>query len=318
VAAVPLKNTAATLKTQAVTPYRGTIVTDSTGKLVVSVGGNIIPATFLDGVTVAAGQTVKVDLIQRAQGQSEAFVVGGVAANYRPGRANVKTVPPSSSTITVTGTDGVDYAADYLSSYAPVVGDLVGLLWKGGSPTVLGKVGVLTAGAAPTQIVAPPPTVSTGTGKFAASDTSTYWAPGGWDSWAGGNNVFQGDIGQGPVTGAWFYAGSAAQLKGATITAIRFTLGQRNGAGQSGSPVTVNLFTHLNASRPGGNVTIGGASTTVTAQPYQGDTVYNLPLSFATDLLNGGGIAIQNNPYAGFYGRNTRPMSGYIELDWRK
>jgi hypothetical protein len=284
--------------------------------LAVNVNGNIIPARYYDGVTVQVGDPVAVEFVAGPQGQAEAWVTGRLAPTPRPAQGTVKTVPPSSQTITVTGTDGTDYTSYFASTYTPVVGDNVILAWSNGIPTAMAKVGVTPAPPPPAAVAAPPPTAATGTGRYAAVDTSTYWGPGGWGSWAGGNNVYQGDYGSGMLTGAWFYGGSPTELAGRTVTAIRFTLGGRNGAGASSSAVPVNIFSHTSARRPGGNVTIGGGSATAIAQPWQGPTVIGLPLSFATDLLAGGGICITNNPYAGFYGRNTQPNSGFLEIDW--
>jgi hypothetical protein len=285
--------------------------------LAVNVSGNIIPARYYDGVTVQAGDPVAVEFVAGHSGQAEAWVTGRLAPTPRPPQGVVATVPPASSTITVTGSDGSTVTAYFNASYSPTVGDNVILKWDAGIATVIGKVGSTPAPPPPTPVAAPPPPATTGTGRYAAVDTSTYWGPGGWGSWAGGNNVYQGDYGSGMLTGAWFYGGSPTELAGRTVTAIRFTLGGRNGAGASSSAVTVNVYSHTNARRPGGNVSIGSGSSAVTAQPYQGATVYGLPLSFATDLLNGGGICITNNPYAGFYGRNTQPNSGFLEIDWR-
>jgi hypothetical protein len=299
--------------------YEGTVVLDGSGALKVSVGGNILNPRFLDPVTANAGDPVLVDIVSGTGGQSYAVVVGRVASGMRPARATVKTVPPSSPTITVTGTDGVDYTADFISSYSPVVGNLVSIIWRGGMPTALGVVGALTgAGAAGTSpgVSAPPPAAVTGTGKYAAADTSTYWGPGGWGSWAGGNNVYQGDYGSGALTGAWFYAGSTGELSGRTVTAIRFMLSSRNGAGATSSPVTAHLYAHTSANRPGGNVSLAAGPYDVTVQPWEGQHMITLPLSFAATLQAGGGIAISGNPYAGFLGRSTEPMSGYLEIDW--
>lgn len=302
------------------TRLQGIIVnTSTTGgvTLGVNVNGNPIPARTVDPLVVAVGDTVAVDFIAGPTGQAEAWIVGRLASGPRPARGTVKTVPPSSPTITVTGTDGVDYTATFLSTYTPTVGDAVILAWNAATPTVLAKVGSTATPPPPPPPVAPPPAPpQAGTSTYAATDTSTWWGPGGWDSWAGGNSVYQGDYGSGPLTGAWFYGGSPSELAGRTITAIRFTLGARNGAGASSSPITVNLYTHTSRSRPGGNVTLGSASTQVTAQPWQGSTVYNLPVAFATDLLNGGGIAITGNPYAGFDGRNRQADSGLLSIDW--
>ena len=307
----------AVLTARSVTRLQGVIVPAATGTgLAVNVNGNIIPARTIDPLVVTAGDPVAVDFVAGPQGQAEAWIVGRLAAAPRPAQGTVKTVPPSSPTITVTGTDGTDYTATFLSSYTPAVNDKVILTWNSGTPTVLAKVGSTAAPPAAPPVMAPPPPAAAGTATYAATDTSTWWGPGGWDSWAGGNNVYQGDYGSGPLTGAWWYGGSPAELAGRTITGIRFTLGARNGAGASSSPVAVNLYTHTTASRPGGNVPLGSGAATVTAQPWQGGTVYWLPLSFAADLQAGGGIAITGNPYAGFAGRNRQADSGLLSIDW--
>lgn len=306
---------------RSVTRLQGIVVPATSGSstLAVNVNGNVIPARVIDPLVVQAGDPVAVDFVSAPTGLAEAWIIGRLATTPRPAQGTVTTVPVGSKTITVTGTDGVAYTAGFASTYTPTVGDTVLLDFKAGNPTVIAAVGTTAAPPPPTPVPAPPPPASTGTGRYPTVDTSTWWGPGGWDSWAGGNNTYQGDEGQGNVTGAWFYGGSPTQLNdGRTITAIRFTLGGRNGAGAHSSPVTVNLFTHTSPRRPGGNVAIGSASTTVTAQPWQGLTVYSLPLSFAADLLAGGGICITNNPYAGFYGRNAQPNAGYLELDWRR
>jgi sulfur carrier protein ThiS len=302
------------------TRLQGIMVAASAGSktLAVNVNGNIIPARYYDGVTVQAGDPVAVEFVAGTQGQAEAWVTARLAPRPRPAQGTVTTVPPASSTITVTGSDGVAYTAGFASTYTPAVGDNVILSWSMGIPNAIAKVGYTPAPAPVAVVSAPPPPTSTGTNYYAAVDTSTYWGPGGWDSWAGGNSVYQGDYGSGPLTGAWFYGGSPTELAGRTVTGIRFTLGARNGAGASSSPVTVNLYTHTSARRPGGNVTLAGASTTVVAQPWQGGVVYGLPTSFATDLLNGGGICITGGAYAGFKGRNLQADSGLLAIDWSR
>lgn len=309
---------------RSVTRLQGIIVpASSTSQLLaVNVNGNIIPARAIDPLVVAVGDPVAVDFVAGPEGQAEAWIAGRLAGSPRPALATVTTVPPSSPTITVTGTDGQTYTATFASSYTPTVSDVVSLNWdtgRPGQPMVIAEVGTTSSPTPPPPPVAPPPAApQTGTSTYAASDTTTYWAGGGWGSWAGGNNVYQGDFGSGPLTGAWFYAGSPAELAGRTITAIRFTLGARNGAGASSSPITVNFYAHSSASRPGGNVTLVSGPHSETAQPWQGSTVYNLPTSFGTALQGGGGIAIFGGSYAGFAGRNTQADSGLLSIDWSR
>ena len=306
------------LSGRSVTRLQGVIVAPyGGGALQVNVNGNVIPARTIDPLTVAPGDPVAVDFVAGPEGQAEAWIVGRLGNGTRPMTASVSSVPVGSPTITVTDDDGNDYAATYLSSYTPALGDTVALTWAAGMPTALG---VVTVGADPGPIastVDPPPSApTTGTSTYAATDSAT-WTGTAW-GWQGTGDVFQGDGGGGPLTGAWFYGGSPGELAGRTVTAVRFSLGPRTGAGTPSAPVTVNLYTHTSSGRPTGNVALGTASTTVTAQPWQSGTVYTLPTSFAADLLNGGGIAITGGTYAGFAGRTSQPDSGLLSIDWSR
>jgi hypothetical protein len=297
---------------------RGVVVFATNGATTfsVNVSGNVLPASANDAVAVNVGDSVLVAIVDRS-GQAEAIVMFRLADTIHPATGKVKTVPPSSSTITVTGADGTDYTAYFLSSYSPVVGDNVEMIFLGGYPYVT-KTGA-TPAPAPVVAVAPPPSaVTTGTSSFAASDASTYWGAGGWGSWAGGTRVFTGDIGSGPVTGAWFYGGAPGQLQGRTITGGRVTLGPRYAAGNYNSPVAVNIYTHGSINRPGGNVSLVSGPTVVTAQPWQGLTTYALTQAQAQDLVNGAGIAISGGAYAGFDGIVQNAQSGIVSIDWSR
>jgi hypothetical protein len=306
------------LAPRTVTRLQGVMVTPTTGTgLVVNVNGSVIPARILDPLTVAAGDPVAVDFVAGPTGQAEAWIVGRLGDMPRPATAQVTAVPVGSPTITVTDADGNEYDAAYTTLYTPTVGDTVALSWGAGQPTVTGPVTLAPDPGPVASPIDPPPALdNSGTSTYAATDTAT-WTGTGW-GWQGTSDVYQGDGGAGPLTGAWFYGGSPAELAGRTVTAIRFTLGPRNGAGNPDTPVTVNLSTHTSSGRPTGNVTLGTATATVTAGPWQGGTVYTLPTSFAADLLNGGGIAISGGTYAGFTGRTGQPDSGLLAIDWTR
>lgn len=298
----------------------GVVVDTSTG-YGVNVQGNVIPARWNDPTVIAAGDNVLVQLIIGRTGQTEAFVKGRITTKPRPGRGTVSSVPPSSDTIVVIGEDGGTYTAYFMNSYTPVVSDVVVLQWFGANPTVMGKVAATPAPpvyAPPPPVAPPPPPPQTGQTSYAATDSNTFWGPGGWGSWAGGGGrVFQGSYGAGQVYGAWFYAGSPGQLKGRTITRFRIILGSRQAVGSYNSPVTVHFYAHSNTNRPGGDVTRTIGPHDVTAWPGQGPTMYDLPGSFATQVINGGGIGIALDPYAGFQGRAAQPDSGKLIFDWR-
>jgi hypothetical protein len=306
------------LAPRAVTRLQGVMVAPyGGGPLSVNVNGSTIPARIIDPLTVVEGDPVAVDFVAGPEGQAEAWIVGRLGTAPRPAAASVSAVPVGSPTITVTDADGNDYDAVYLSAYTPTVGDTVALSWAAGQPTATGKVTVAPdPGPVASPIDPPPALASWGTSDYAATDTAT-WTGTGW-GWQGTSDVYQGDGGSGALTGAWFYGGSPAELAGRTVTAIRFTLGPRNGAGTPDTPVTVNLSTHTSSGRPAGNVALGTATATVTAGPWQGGTVYTLPTSFAADLLAGGGIAISGGTYAGFTGRTRQPDSGLLSIDWTR
>lgn len=301
------------------TTYQATAVMVN-GALAVNINGSIVQAKWSDPVVVTAGDPVLVEVSSSRSGQGTAFVRGRLTDKPRPGKGTVATVPASSPTITVTGEDGIVYTATFVSSYNPVVGDNVLLSWNAAIPTVSGKV--TTTAAAPARqapVAAAPAPASTGSNPYPATGGSdTYWPAGGWGSWAGGNtNVYQGNYGSGPVYGAWFYSGSPGQLSDKDITRIRFVLGGRRAVGNNNQSVTVHVYAHNSAHKPGGDVSRIVGPFDITVDPGQGLKEYDLPLSFASVLQNGGGIAIAGDPYAGFFGVSSQPESGLLTLDWR-
>jgi hypothetical protein len=289
--------------------------------LAVNVNGNIIPATYADPVVVAAGDPVIVDILTGSQGQAEAVVMGRITGSARPGRGTVKTVPPSSATITVTGTDGTDYKASFAGSYTPTVNDSVLLSWNAATPTVTGKVAAALVASPVVTVGSPPGPPTTGTSTYTATDSGT-WAPsyGAWDALYGdGGNVYQGTS---PTvasnTGAWFYAGSPTELAGRTITRIQFRVGARLLAGNYNQPVALNVYAHTSATKPGTDVTRTVGPTTITIQPASGGGNVDLPLTFASVIQAGGGISLAGEPYAGVNGRYTQPDSGLLTIDWSR
>lgn len=303
--------------------YPGVIVAASTGsnQLAVNVMGNIIQARWSDPLVVAKGDTVLVQFVMGHNGLSEAYVRARITSRPRPFWATVAIVPPSSDTVTVTGSDGYTYTAYFVASYTPVVGDRVHLAWDASTATIDGKLASTAPPAPPPSEVyvppPPPPPQTTGTNVYWASNSNTYWAPGGWGSWAGGKGrVYQGNYGSGDVYGAWFYGGGPTQLQGRTIDRMRFVLGGRIAAGSFNSAITVRFHAHGSVNQPGGNVGAVAGPIDATAWPGQGLTEYDLT-PFAGHILNGGGIGIWGGTYAGFYGRNEQPDSGKLIIDWR-
>lgn len=308
------------------TRYKGVMVLDDSGNLVVNVNGNVLPVSYNDPVVVAAGDAVSVDVVTGASGQSEAVVTGRLTLTPRPSTGTVTVVPVSSQTITVVGSDNVTYTANFASSYTPAVNDVVILAWNAAAPTVTAKVGTTAAPPPPppppavvtAPVTAPPAPPQTGSTTYPATDSSSY-ATYGWDTYAGGGgNVYAGTA-YDTVTGAWFYGGSPEALAGRTITRVRFTLANRRVAGAYNSVVNIVFSLHTSARRPSGNVTLTGSTYTLAVAPGWTTGTIDLPVAFGAGLLAGDGIALTTaSNYAGFDGRLVNPASGKITLDWTR
>jgi hypothetical protein len=66
--------------------------------------------------------------------------VGEIHHVERPQSGIVKAVPHASLEVAVSGTDGIEYSARFVSSYTPAVGDTVILVWAAGLPVIAGKL----------------------------------------------------------------------------------------------------------------------------------------------------------------------------------
>ncbi|UVK62558.1 minor tail protein [Arthrobacter phage TaylorSipht] len=308
-----LANFAAAIPAGGVRKYRGIVVTVD-GLRLVNVDGQNLRATWADPIVVDDGDVVDVEIINQGQGQSSAHVPSRRTTQPRPATGTVSAVPSSSPVISITA-GGLTYDAEFVGSY--VVGDKVHLDWGAGRPRVIGKV---TTTAAPEPVAVPTPvqTVQTGKTSGSAIESGTFWGPGGWGSWAGGGEtVYQGDYGSGPLTGAWFYGKAFGGVKGKTITKVLFRTGRRRPVGASSSPAVFHFRTHSSSYRPGGNVALGAASHDVTIPAGAAPETIELPVSFGAALVNGGGIAIYGSPYAGMVGRLLQSDSGAVSLYWK-
>lgn len=281
-----------------------------------NLNGNLIDARWSTSVSPVQDGPIVVDLTDNGDGQSSALVICGYSDQPRPGTGTVLTVGVTE--IVLTGADGITYTTSRFSgTYA--VGNPVYVAWDAEQPIILGKLPAITTTPPTETPVAASPVIPTGTAKGAAGKTNTWWGPGGWGSWAlskqGGEQVYSGNYGSGPVSGAWFYGAAFTNLGSKTITAIRFRLPKRLSIGASGS-ATVHLYAHTSKYQPGGDVarTVGPFDVTVTQG--QGAHWIDLPLTFAAVLKAGGGISITGDPYVGFDGRLVDPQSGRIEMDW--
>jgi hypothetical protein len=285
----------------------------------VRVGGNPQPAVWA-GCTANEGDPILVGVITRPDAPAQ-FIVLGKVGDGGPREGTVGTVVGGSATIPVTAA-GKTYTATFLSSYAPVAGDTVRLLWQGSNVTALGKVGATPVPAPPPPVTPPPPPPpQTGQTSVVATDSGTYSVGYGWNSYYG-QNVYQGNGSPwgGPSSnrGAWFYGSQASILNGATITRIQFRVPRRNAAGNSGSSQTMHIYCHTSSSKPGGDVSRPLGPTDVLVLPNFAGGFVDLPTSWAATLLAGGGIGIFGDPYMGFIGKGGDTASGQLIFDWKR
>lgn len=313
-----LKSTMAAIPPDSTRRVYGTAYHDGT-RWWASIDGSLIEARWLDPIQPTQNGPIVIDITNTGKGQSSALVIGGYTDQPRPSTGVVLAVGITELVIAVE--DGQTYTTERvigaISSYA--LNDPVYLDWSAGKPTVLGKPTTITV-TPPAPAPAPPrPKPVTGTAKAAAGKSNTWWAPGGWGSWAGsrfgGEQVYSGTWGGGTVTGAWFYGAAFTNLGSREITEIRFWLPARLDVGNPAT-ATVHLYAHTSMYQPGGDVnrTVGPFDVSVPLSRKAGWVT--LPLTFADVLKAGGGISIAGDPYVGFNGRLSDPQSGRIEMDW--
>lgn len=285
-----------------------------------NLNGNLIDARWAHGVSPEQGGAIVVDLTNNGDGQSSALVSFGYSDQPLPTTGTAQSVIPAgvSTQIVFLGSDGVQYTTDrFVGDYSP--GDQVFVTWDANTPIILGKLSTIKPTPPAQSPVAASPITPTGTAKAAAGKTNTWWGPGGWGSWAGstqgGEQLYSGNYGSGPVSGAWFYGAAFTTLGSKTVTEVRFRLPQRLNIGASGS-ATIHLYAHTSKYQPGGDVNRTVGPFDVTVSQAQGAHWITLPLTFAPVLKAGGGISISGDPYVGFDGRLKDPQSGRIEMDW--
>lgn len=283
------------------------------------IGPNLLSCRWLDPIQPKQGGNIVVDITKDEYGQASGLVIGGYTDQPRPSTGVVLFVGVTE--LVIAGEDGVTYTTDrflgVIGDYA--VSDPLYITWDASQPTVLGIVNDITI----TPDAAPPPeapTAASGSTTLIATASDTWWAPGGWGSYAtstqGREEVYAGYWAPNTVTGAWFYGPPRPELAGKTLDRIEFRLPQRLGAGSSG-PVTINLYAHTSPSRPGGDVTRVAGPFAVVVNPGETKGVIELPLPFAAPVAAGGGISIAGGDYARFASRLSDAESGKTTLYWR-
>lgn len=297
----------------------GTVITDGSGNLQLTIGGVQQTAFWASGVNVNPGDSVICGIYEPAEGAPFIYVLGlTLAGPNLPGiTGTVATVVGGSSTITVT-IGGVSTVCRFLSTYTPTVGDLVSVLWQGSTPLVLSKIGTVPAPApAPTPPPAPPPApVASGNSKFPATNSGTF--QGIWDSYYG-QNVYTGSGWAPTDTGSWFYSGATKQLSGRTITGFAFYLSSRRPAGDYNQVAPLNFYrTTDNYQGSGDTNRVEGPYTINVAPNFPGGWI-ELPTDWGQQLATiGGGISIAGEPYVGITGVGLDAQSGQTSFNWTR
>ena len=285
-----------------------------------NIGGSILACRWMDPIQPLQGGNIVVDITNEGRGQFGALVVGGYADQPRPSTGSVVTVIAAgvATEIVFTGADGETYTTDrFIGSYSP--GDPVYVTWDAAQPTVIGKIGAL---AVTPSAPAPPAAAPVGNGSttLTATATDTYWAPGGWGSYAtsrnGGEDVYTGTWGGQTVIGAFFYGAPRPELAGKAATRIQFKVPARMDVGAHNDPVSIFVYGHTSGSRPGGDVSrIVGSYEIVIPAKWQGG-LKDLPTTFGPAIADGGGISFAGGSYAGFISRLDDPEAGKLIMDW--
>lgn len=286
-----------------------------------NINGSQVMARWMDPIQPLQGGNIVVDITKEGRGLYTALVIGGYTNQPRPSTGTITDFLPAgpSNRIVFTGEDGISYTTDRsIGSYD--LGDPVYVTWDAALPTVIGKIAAIAVTPPAAAPLPPGGGDITGTQRTPASASDTWWAPGGWGSYAtsrnGGEDVYSGSYYSGPTTGAWFYGPANTVLAGKTIKEARFRLPQRLNAGNYNDPATVHLYAHDAQARPGGDVNRVSGPFDVAIGGKAPPQWVVLPASFHAVLVAGGGISISGDPYVGFQSRLKDPDSGKLELDW--
>lgn len=288
-------------------------------------GGTEVPAFWMGHVDVQENDPLWLFIIDRPDFTSMAVVVGANGTpnieSERPSTGTVKTAPAGSDTVTVSTSIG-DIQAAFAAAYTPAISDKVRLLWQDDDAWILGKSAKVPAPKKKRTkkdtpgVTRPPSKKGNGSETFTASSSAT-WATG-TGSW---NSRMKSDVYQGPwpgvgnAHGAWFYHNKPKKLKGKKSVKTEIWIPKRIHAGSYNSSVTVNLYLHYSAKRPGGDVTRGSKTTVSIPKNWKGGWK-TLPASWGAQLIAGRGIGMAGGGYAGFKGVRTSSRSGQIKITW--
>jgi len=227
----------------------------------------------------------------------------------------------------------VDMDLAFLSSYTPVVGHDVALLWQPGfeDALVLGRRGSVPRPKPkppepkPKPVNPSPPKKRTGRTTFNATRTSTWdITSGGWSRYQGAN-VVTGTWSGRSSEGYWFYGTKPRNaLRGATVKKAEIYLPNRLRMGMYNNTASTALQRHTSNSRPSGRPSKSGSTTSVSVPKIgRAGGWTTIPNSIAQAIINnGGGIALVGNTYLGFPGAGSgsgrNPRSGALRISWEK
>lgn len=293
----------------------GVILRGDSGALALEVDGALQAARWLQEYTPTLGDKVAFVVTRDALGQSHNLVVGrvGEVGAIRPDEGTVTAVGSGSATVTAGGTS---FTVKTVGT-APVVGDLLLLEHRQAAIYAIGKV---TATTAPTPVIPvtplpPPAQAGSGVDRFPSTDSRTAVAYSAWSA-KDGRNVIQGSYAGFAYAGSWFHGTGPASLTGKTISGFRVYLPARLRIGAFDAAATFHLYA-TNATEAGETdpARVVGPFDVSIPPGWAGDWV-TVPNTFATQIIAGGGLGIEGNPFAGFVGRDVDPMSGACEFTW--
>lgn len=284
------------------------VVTSGSG-FAINVGGAVAPASWPAGYIPTSGDAVNVLRVD-----DRLFVLGPVTTNPRPISGTVAG-SASGGYVPVTVTVGPSPIQCRYTGTAPTVGTLVFLDWQATVPRLwTGAAATVTPPPDPDPVPTPPPPPpppQTGTNSFGVIDAAS-WRPGygRWDS----GSVIQWRYGsESESRGAWFLGLGPTQLKGRTITAMRFRPVKRLHIGSYNATLSAHFYLLSNRSRPSGDASrIDGPFDVAVGPGFNG--ALTLPAAWGQYLADhGGGIGLNGSPYLGF-----NPSGSSVALTWTR
>lgn len=293
----------------------GVIVRADNGTLALSVDGAVQTSRWLQEYTPTYGDKVAFVVTRDALGQASNLVVGrvGEVGAIRPDEGTVTAVGAGSATVTA---GGVSFTVKTVGT-APVVGDLLLLEHRSSAIYAIGKVTATTpvTPSLPTLPLPPPGQPGAGTMRFPTTDTRTAIAYGAWSA-KDGRSVIQGAYNGLNYAGTWFYGTGPSTLTGKTLTDFKVYLPPRLRIGAFDVAATFHLYATYGAVPSTEDPPRIVGPHDITVPPGWAGGWVNVPLTFAAQVIAGGGIGIEGTPYAGFVGRDVDPMSGASEFTW--